>query len=987
MSFVTDAFNSLGQSLSNLSSSISDTFQQVEKIGQNILDNPLPTIETVALTYVGVPYPVAAAAVSAANGGSLEQIAISAGTAYLGAQAGQVIGNYAGQAVANLAPEGGTIAGYSLTPYDVADISSSISTIVTSASGPAATVAMRGGNFNDVIKAGFSGGVAGLVSNQLSNYNIPSGSITNKLITNSVNSATNAILNGQSVAGAVINATVGTLGSAGLTSLAAQVKEEYSSLSSQSDTLQSINNSFNSLKQTASDYYNNNIQPLADQANGYLSQLNPLSESIKSSVEQSKTLTDQFNNASNLVNQLNDANGRAEWLAENNYSQSRYGDIFDLNQPSGNRNGYLQVGTADGFINDYKNQALSYASQLNDLNGSINSQYGQYQGILSQYNDANAALAANNNTYQGYVGQLNDLSGQAETLSDQITTTATNLGTDTANLAVQTSGVITNQLLDQSAQSAGYSDFAELQKAVNQGFDSTNAQTFKDASALGITNAKDWAALSPVLQDKAAGMSQLGSNPQQIYDSMLKAYPDVNQQDILAALNDYSPGFTPSTVALGNTSDLAPNTPVTLADGTTGYVGNNGTIVSSLSNPNVVNASDTVTPTPTGTVTLGDVKSIPNGATVDPTNSNIYHGADGTTYTINSDNTITETPPTPTPTDTSGTTPVDTNANENTLSILGITASSSSPTGYVDKNNNPVNGDGSPYASGTGTPVTAPVTTPVTAPVTTPVTAPVTTPVTAPVTTPVTAPVTTPVTAPVTKPVTTPVTTSTSKTTSNGGLTMADIPVSTLSKGDQISSPLASNYNIPVMTYNAPQVDPQSLQEIENAATGGIIHRATGGSTKSPLETGTLEMKPQLMHGNQIQHTNLFGTQGIPLYSLPSRADGGSLSMEDRTLPEGHNPQFFSEGGLNAIDHRYVTGDGDGTSDSIPAMLANGEFVIPADVVSSLGNGSNDSGAKVLDELLSVIREHKQKHDAKHLPPDSKGALAYLLQANKQARA
>ena len=84
--------------------------------------------------------------------------------------------------------------------------------------------------------------------------------------------------------------------------------------------------------------------------------------------------------------------------------------------------------------------------------------------------------------------------------------------------------------------------------------------------------------------------------------------------------------------------------------------------------------------------------------------------------------------------------------------------------------------------------------------------------------------------------------------------------------------------------------------------------------------------------------------------------------------------------------HRYVTGAGDGTSDSIPAMLANGEFVIPADVVSGLGNGSNDAGAKILDEFLKVVRDHKHKHDAKHLPPDSKGPLGYLLEAKKRVR-
>ena len=66
-------------------------------------------------------------------------------------------------------------------------------------------------------------------------------------------------------------------------------------------------------------------------------------------------------------------------------------------------------------------------------------------------------------------------------------------------------------------------------------------------------------------------------------------------------------------------------------------------------------------------------------------------------------------------------------------------------------------------------------------------------------------------------------------------------------------------------------------------------------------------------------------------------------------------------------------------------MLANGEFVIPADVVSKLGNGSNDAGANVLDEFLSTIREHAQNHDPKKLPPESKGPLAYLLQAKRKA--
>ena len=106
-------------------------------------------------------------------------------------------------------------------------------------------------------------------------------------------------------------------------------------------------------------------------------------------------------------------------------------------------------------------------------------------------------------------------------------------------------------------------------------------------------------------------------------------------------------------------------------------------------------------------------------------------------------------------------------------------------------------------------------------------------------------------------------------------------------------------------------------------------------------------------------------------------AEGGDVEQE-------HVPQFYSEGGLNTLDNTYVKGEGDGTSDSVPAMLANGEFVIPADVVSKLGNGSNDAGADVLGEFLSTIRQHAQNHDPKKLPPESKGALAYLLDAKRK---
>jgi hypothetical protein len=139
---------------------------------------------------------------------------------------------------------------------------------------------------------------------------------------------------------------------------------------------------------------------------------------------------------------------------------------------------------------------------------------------------------------------------------------------------------------------------------------------------------------------------------------------------------------------------------------------------------------------------------------------------------------------------------------------------------------------------------------------------------------------------------------------------------------------------------------------------------------------------------------DVMGGSSANLYDFSPNFGSAPLSTTNTAAPQlhfadggevpGHEPQFYSEGGLG---NRYVQGDGDGTSDSVPAMLATGEFVIPADVVSSLGNGSSDSGASVLDQFLATIRAHKHDHNPDELPPDSEGPLAYLQKAKNKVDA
>lgn len=82
----------------------------------------------------------------------------------------------------------------------------------------------------------------------------------------------------------------------------------------------------------------------------------------------------------------------------------------------------------------------------------------------------------------------------------------------------------------------------------------------------------------------------------------------------------------------------------------------------------------------------------------------------------------------------------------------------------------------------------------------------------------------------------------------------------------------------------------------------------------------------------------------------------------------------MAQGGISSLggyaaggNPRLLKGPGDGMSDNIPAViggkqparLADGEFVVPADVVSHLGNGSTDAGAKQLYQMMDRIRQKR----------------------------
>lgn len=122
----------------------------------------------------------------------------------------------------------------------------------------------------------------------------------------------------------------------------------------------------------------------------------------------------------------------------------------------------------------------------------------------------------------------------------------------------------------------------------------------------------------------------------------------------------------------------------------------------------------------------------------------------------------------------------------------------------------------------------------------------------------------------------------------------------------------------------------------------------------------------RLAAGGAIDNAGIMGVYGTPdnPQGPPISQDGYGLGrLNSMTTNQQNNG--FAKGG-------YLDGAGDGMSDSIPAKinghqpaaLADGEFVIPADVVSHIGNGSTKAGAHRLYDMLAKIRKARTGNSA-----------------------
>ena len=218
------------------------------------------------------------------------------------------------------------------------------------------------------------------------------------------------------------------------------------------------------------------------------------------------------------------------------------------------------------------------------------------------------------------------------------------------------------------------------------------------------------------------------------------------------------------------------------------------------------------------------------------------------------------------------------------------------------------------------------------------------------------------------------------------------------------------------------------------AKDGGSIHHFASGSGVGCIECmtrsafvqnrapTTIVYQPNMKNAQVLGALHQLSPQMSMYGSFGQLAKGGLPSKYHEAAPEGHHPEF-----VTGVTGYYAGGRGTGQSDDIPAMLHDGDYVIDADAVAALGDGSskagnealmhfmgqvphkkelganpvpakiadgevvlpesfvtalgggdNKHGAKMLDQMRERLRDHKRSAPTSKIPPKAKSPLEYL---------
>ena len=186
--------------------------------------------------------------------------------------------------------------------------------------------------------------------------------------------------------------------------------------------------------------------------------------------------------------------------------------------------------------------------------------------------------------------------------------------------------------------------------------------------------------------------------------------------------------------------------------------------------------------------------------------------------------------------------------------------------------------------------------------------------------------------------------------------------------------PIKNTSIFPEMGYDAGKLGEFDYRIPKNYAEGGNLE-----ADIMPMDAGIGGMTETGMNDKELISSAIDVLQGEIIEPNQQRVilaqfvqEFGQEALQDlmQKVQSGEIPAIPSEG------DGMVKGAGDGMDDMIPAnlegdqdvLLSDGEFVVPADVVSGIGNGSSDAGANKLEDMMDRVRELRT--GGKTQPPD-----------------
>jgi len=201
-------------------------------------------------------------------------------------------------------------------------------------------------------------------------------------------------------------------------------------------------------------------------------------------------------------------------------------------------------------------------------------------------------------------------------------------------------------------------------------------------------------------------------------------------------------------------------------------------------------------------------------------------------------------------------------------------------------------------------------------------------------------------------------------------------PVSTVNRGPAPSNQAVLDY------LKRPGLNDSMIARSMNEY--GVAPQQIADVTQTPL--ADIQSRYQAAMGPNAGMARRPGSGGVtyfsPMVYTPQAAPAAPAAPAEPAVAAPQNPIIeptyaqggMAHGGLGSLGSysdggRLLKGPGDGISDSIPAMigknqparLADGEFVIPARIVSEIGNGSTDAGARKLYAMMDRIQKARGK--------------------------